>query len=86
MALLNIYTLRDTRTEAFHRPFFLQNRAVLERAIHDALSDENNMICLHPEDYQIYSLGTYDERTGEITPTPATHLFNAIDVKGDNNA
>lgn len=86
MSLLNIYTLRDIRTEAFHRPFFLQNRAVLERSIHDALSDENNMICLHPEDYQIYSLGTYDEQTGEIKATPATHLFNAIDLKGDNNA
>lgn len=86
MSILNIYTLRDTRTEAFQRPIFLQNRAVLERSIHDALSDENNMICLHPEDYQIYSLGTYDEQTGEIKATPATHLFNAIDLKGNDNA
>lgn len=82
MATLKIYALRDIRTEAFNRPMFLQNEAVLDRSIRDAMQDENSLLCSHPEDYQLFELGEYDEETGQITPVAPTHKFNIIDLKG----
>jgi len=79
---LEIYALRDVRTEAFNRPMFLQNKAVLDRAIIDAINDENSLLHHHPEDYQVYYLGTFDEQTGKIESLPAEHCFNVIDKTG----
>lgn len=76
-----IYALRDVRTEAFLRPMFLQNSAVLERVLLDAKNDENSTLSLHPEDYQVYYLGEYDDNNGLITPVPAEHMYNVIEVK-----
>ena len=79
MAQLKIFTLRDVRTEAFNRPMFLQNESVLDRSIRDACQDENSLLSLHPEDYQVYYLGTFDEQTGKIEAQPAEHMFNVIE-------
>lgn len=82
MALLKIYALRDVRSEAFNRPMFMQNKAVLDRAIRDACNDENSLLHHHPEDYQVYYLGTFDESTGKIESQPAEHMFNVIEKTG----
>ena len=81
MAIHKIYALRDIRTEAYLKPMFLQNLAVLDRALKDAKNDENNLLCLHPEDYQVYALGEYDDSTGKLTPQAPEHLYNIPDIK-----
>ena len=63
---LKIFAVKDVRTEAFMRPFFVQNHAVLQRAILDAKNDEHNTISFHPEDYQVFELGEYDDGDGAI--------------------
>nr|QXN72800.1 MAG: nonstructural protein [Microvirus sp.] len=83
MATLQIYALRDIRTDAYMRPIFLQNQSVLERSLYDALSDENSLLSSHPEDYQVYKLGSFDEQTGKISPIAPEHLFNVINLKGE---
>ncbi|AXF52679.1 MAG: nonstructural protein [Microviridae sp.] len=80
MAIQQIYALRDIKVDAFNKPVLLQNRAVLERALIDAIHDEGNTISIHPEDFQAFHLGEYDESTGKITAKPAEHLFNLSDL------
>ena len=79
---LEIYVLRDVRTEAYLKPMFLQNRAVLERAVLDAKQDGESLLAKHPEDYQVFHLGVYDDSNGEIAAVPPTHLFNVLDLEG----
>ena len=78
---LKIYAIRDVRTEAFLKPMFLQNAAVLERALLDAKNDENSTLSIHPQDYQVFKLGTYNDNTGEITAEAPTFMFNVIEVQ-----
>jgi hypothetical protein len=78
---LKIYAIRDVRTEAFLKPMFLQNAAVLERALLDARNDENSTLSMHPQDYQVFKLGTYDDNSGEIWAEEPTFMFNVIEVK-----
>lgn len=81
MAIFKVYALRDVRTEAFHRPMFLQNDAVLDRSIRDAMEDEHNLLCTHPEDYQVYRLGEFDDSNGKLAAIPPEHMFNVIDLR-----
>ena len=81
MSVLKIYALRDVRTQAYMRPMFLQNDAVLDRSVRDAMLDENSLLCSHPEDYQVFRLGEYDDNTGKITPCDPTHMFNVVDLQ-----
>ena len=78
--MLNVYAIKDVRTEAFLKPFFVQNEAVMRRAVFDASRDENNTMSIHPEDYQVFELGTYDDNTGEISAVPPKFLFNVVDL------
>lgn len=81
MPTLKIYAIRDTKINAYARPFFLQNESILERSIQDALSDPEQTITKHPEDFAVFHLGEYEEETGKITAIPPEHLFNVVDRK-----
>lgn len=80
MAKLKIYSIRDNRTEAFMRPFFLQNNSVLDRALIDAVNNPETQFHQHPEDYAVYDLGEFNEQTGEITSIPPIHMYNLIQI------
>jgi len=86
MAKLKIFALRDVRVEAFLKPMFLQNKKVLHRAIGQALQDENSMLYVAPEDYQVYELGEYDEATGQIEACAPTFIGNVNTLNGDDDA
>lgn len=83
MAIQSVFVLRDTKVGAFNKPIFLQNEAVLKRALSDAMRDEHSTISMHPEDYQAYALGTYNEDTGKLEVYAPVHLFNLIDLETD---
>jgi hypothetical protein len=73
---LSIYSVRDVRTQAHHRPFFLQNDAVMKRALIDAVHDENTTFSMHPEDYACYKHGEFDDVTGKFETHEPVHQFN----------
>lgn len=78
---LKIYAIRDVRTEAFLKPMFVQNAAVLERVILDAKNDEENTLSMHPQDYQVFKLGTYNDNSGQIEAEAPTFMYNVIEVQ-----
>lgn len=80
MSKLKIYSIRDNRTEAFLRPFFLQNDSVLDRAMIDAVNDPQSQLHQHPQDFAVYDLGEFDEQTGQITQCPPTHKYNLVQI------
>lgn len=81
MAMQKIFSVRDVRAAAYLKPVFLPNESVMERAIMDALRDENSLISMHPEDYAVFVLGMYDDNEGRIEAHEPVHLFNVVDLK-----
>lgn len=79
--ITQIYTIRDVRTQAYIRPFFLQNDAVMKRALIDALNDENSTFSIHPEDYACYHVGQFDDTTGILETHEPIHQFNLPDLQ-----
>lgn len=65
-----IFAVRDTCVGAFLMPWFFQNRAAAVRALGDVVNKpgEDNQFYAHPEHYQLYELGVYDDADGILHP------------------
>lgn len=78
-----ILSVKDTAAQAFGRPMFLPSSAVGVRSFRDEInrSDANNEMFKHPEDFELYELGTYDDSTGIIQCSEPRLVARAKDLK-----
>ena len=85
MTKLQVFTVRDTKAEAYMAPFFMQARGQAIRAFVDSVNGQNEQFSKHPEDYSLWHLGSYDENTAvfDLLPT-AECLGKGIDFKSSN--
>lgn len=65
-----VFSVRDTCVGSFLLPMFFQNNAGAVRALGDAVNrpDKDNNFHQHPEHYQLYRVGDFDDESGSITP------------------
>lgn len=65
-----IYAVHDLAVDAYGMPFFLNSKGEAMRSFTDEVnsSNANSAIAKHPEDYVLFELGEYDEKSGTITP------------------
>lgn len=70
--LLKIYTVYDSKTESYLKPFFLLSPGEALRGFIDIANDKNTAIGLHPEDYTLFELGEWEDShaTFEMHSTP----------------
>lgn len=66
--MIKIYAIRDRALDAFNRPFFLTADGVAIRSFQDEINNKESEISKHADDYDLYTIGTYDENTGIISP------------------
>jgi len=65
------YSVRDLKAAAFAPPFFLGRDEVAVRTFSDALADPGHPMAAHPEDYQLFYLGEFNDETGRLTGADA---------------
>lgn len=77
--ILKAFSIRDAKSEIFHPPFFKTTHGEAERDFRTTANDPKTMICQHPEDFDLYFIGVYDDQTGRFDsqPTPQ-HLLKSI--------
>lgn len=78
---LQVYSVRDAKSEIYNMPFYGQTHGEAERSFVTVVNDPKSSINQFPEDYDLYHLGTYDQKTGILVPlqTPM-HMHKAIAV------
>lgn len=61
-----ICAIRDRAADAFGRPMFSAALGQAIRSFVDEVnrSDPNNQLAAHPDDFDLYQLGTFDDSTG----------------------
>lgn len=59
-------SVRDSKADAWQSPLFFQSSAQAVRSFIDAVNDRSTEFGKHPEDYTLFELGTFDQRSGEI--------------------
>jgi hypothetical protein len=74
-----IFSIRDTKADVFHPPFFSPTHGEAERNFHAAVRDPKTQFNQFPEDFDLYFLGEYNTNDGKFTtePTPK-HVMKAI--------
>lgn len=72
-----IYTVYDSKLEAYMQPFFMQSKGQAVRAFTDSVNDQTTQFNKHPEDFTLFELGEYDDSTGKFTNL---HTPNSLGV------
>ncbi len=65
---LKIYTIYDTASGTYMRPFFLLSDGQATRIFNDMVADVNHDVGKHPEDYSLHRIGTFDDNKAELEP------------------
>lgn len=64
-----IFSLQDTLGDIFNAPMYFNTTGEAERFASNLVNKDNESLCFtNPEDFKLVRLGTFDERTGVLTP------------------
>lgn len=81
---LVICSIHDSKAEAWINPMTFQSRAQAVRSFSDAIQDGQSEFSKHPEDYSLFMLGEFDQRTGELVlEASPVNLGNGINYKSE---
>jgi len=81
MTLL-VFSVFDTKAEAFLRPYCAETRGLALRAFTDAVRDPNHEMHRHAEDYTLFQVASFDQETGKVSPLAAPiSIVTAITLK-----
>lgn len=67
--VLVVCAVRDIKVDAFNRPFFMRHRQEALRSFSDEVnrSGSDNPLAAHPEDYELYELGHWEDSSAQFT-------------------
>lgn len=84
---LKAYSIRDSKGEIYHNPFFKHTHGEAERDFTTAVNDDKSTLHQFPDDFDLYHIGSYDNQTGvfKALATPQ-HIQKAVHVKRPANA
>jgi len=82
---LNAYSVYDVRVCFYSTPFYCSNDVDALRFFYELKSDKETIYHRHPQDFQIYHIGEFDDQTGLTTPqTPVRFIPDMYAVQPDN--
>lgn len=79
---LHIFTIYDSKAQAYGDPLMDVNHFALTRAIANTFrSQPDNKYLVNAEDYQVFKIGEYSNHTGIINAHPPEHVLNLHELK-----
>lgn len=68
MSIHFVVSVKDRAADVFNRPFFVPHRNVAVRDFTDEVNrdDVQNPLNKHPDDFDLYLLGTWDDNSSEF--------------------
>lgn len=77
---MNLYIVRDSKTEAYLPPFPAVNHQTALRMVMDTANDPSTLFHKHPLDFNVFFIGSFDEQTGELQPQHHESLGKVMDI------
>ena len=62
----HIFAIHDAKAHAYMQPFFLPTHEMAQRTFGDCINDPNHNFGMHPEDYNLFLIGEFNDLTSEI--------------------
>lgn len=63
---LKIFTVYDSKANAYMQPFFMNSTGQALRAWIDAVNDKTTQFNKHPEDFTLFEIGVYHDENAQI--------------------
>lgn len=79
--IFHAFSVYDSKAASFSPPFFVPAVGVATRSFSDVANDPTTDICKHPEDYTLYSLGTFDSNLATFDLGKPSALITASSCK-----
>lgn len=64
----------------YGKPIMSPNQAVLLRQLGDIIARKDSLFFEHPEDFQIFRIGEFDQKIGSIKPCDPQFVTNVQDI------
>lgn len=64
--IFKIFTSYDEKAQAYLPPFYLPKTAQAIRHFADSINNPETQLHLHPADYSLFCIGTFDDESGEL--------------------
>lgn len=81
-----VFGLRDIKASAFVSYFPAVSRAVAVRLLADSVEAKEGICGKHPEDFQLFQLGEFDDQSGQFknlnTPELVVEASSLLPVRG----
>lgn len=78
---LKVFTVYDSKAEAYLQPFFSVSTGAAVRMFSDAITDSNHQFHKHAADYTLFHIGEYDDTNGLLKAVTPVSLGNALEYK-----
>lgn len=79
--ILGTYSILDQKAGIFSPPFFTVHEALAIRMVQNVVSDLSTSIGQHPADFALFSLGTFDDQTGQFQATTPTMIVPCLQLQ-----
>lgn len=81
---LSIFSIFDSKADAYINPFFLPNQALAMRAFADCVNSESHQFGMNPHDYTLFLVGSFDSDSGTFETHSPRSLGNGVEfVRSD---
>lgn len=75
------FSVRDLAVGAFMNPFLAPSKGAAVRSFMDEVNREGSEMYKHPEDYELYSVGKFDDESGVVESFAKPELvMRAVEV------
>lgn len=83
--ILKIFAVRDRATVQFGNPMFMVNSGQAIRSFGDEINkpkvaDGSNVLASHPDDFDLYALGSFDADSGEFSTHNPQQIARGSDL------
>jgi len=68
--IIKVIAIKDRALDAFMRPFFVATIGAAVRGFQDEINRDDSEMKKHPDDYDLYWLGDWDDHTGQFSTLP----------------
>lgn len=75
---MHIFTVYDSAAGAYLEPFFAPSIEFAIRGFREAVNKEGHQFAKFPEDYTLFHVGMFDQKSGEIESGSPTSLGVAV--------
>ncbi len=80
--ILKIYSVYDSKAEAFLPPFFQATKAMAIRIFENVANDPKHQFGANPADYTLFEIGQFDDESAKIEAHKTPHNIGlAIEFK-----